>query len=250
MHALAEVVMRGRQMELSRLLRRFAPPSQADQLASVASPLKLWPKGDYLLREGAAVAALSILIDGVAQACRALPGGAQQTIALYVPGDILDAKGLVLDRSSVSIRAATPIRVAHIPRHRLDELIDAHPSYARWLLAVIASDTAVLEEWAIGMGRRTAYQQLAHLLCEISARMQGADLSNDEICAFPLSQVDLADALGLSVVHVNRTLQQLRGDHLIHLSQGRLKILDRSRLVEAANFDAGYLGARVGMGGR
>jgi CRP-like cAMP-binding protein len=237
-------------MELAQVLRRFAAADQADRLASVASPLRFYPKGDYLIREGDRVHALSILVEGVAHACRTMPGGVQQTLALFVPGDVLDAKAYVLDRSSVSIRAASPIRIVQIPRHRMDELIDAHPADARWLLAVLASDNAVLEEWAIGMGRRSAYQQLAHLLCEISARMRGADLACDEVCAFPLTQADLADVLGLSVVHVNRMLQQLRGDGLIELRQARLKVLDRRRLVGAADFDAGYLGARVGVRGR
>ncbi len=236
-------------MDLSVLLRRFATADQADRLAGVAGPIRSCPKGDCLIREGDRISALSILVEGVAHAYRAMPGGVQQTLALFVPGDVMDAKGYICERSSVSIRAATPIRVAPIPRLRLDELIDTRPSMARWLLAVMASDSAVLEEWAVGMGRRSAYQKLGHLLCEISARMRGADLANDEVCAFPLTQADLADVLGLSVVHVNRMLQQLRGDGLIELRQGRLKVLDRRGLVGAADFDPGYLGARVGIQG-
>ena len=237
-------------MELSEVLRRFAAPGLADRRAGVVSPLRFHPKGDYLMREGDRVHSLCVLVEGVAHACRTMPGGVQQTLALFVPGDVLNAKAYVLDRSSVSIRAASPVRIVQIPRQRLDELIDTHPSDARWLLAILASDNAVLEEWAIGMGRRSAYQQLAHLLCEISARMRGADLASDEVCAFPLTQADLSDVLGLSVVHVNRLLQQLRGDGLIELRQGRLKVLNRRRLVDAADFDAGYLGARIGARGR
>jgi CRP-like cAMP-binding protein len=237
-------------MELSQVFRRFAVPEQAERLAGASSPLKFHPKGDYLIREGDRVHALCILVEGVAHACRTMPGGMQQTLALCVPGDVLDSKAYVLDRSSVSIRAATAVKIVQIPRQRLDDLIDSNPADARWLLAVLASDNAILEEWAIGMGRRSAYQQLAHLLCEIAARMRGADLASDEACAFPLTQADLADVLGLSVVHVNRMLQQLRGDGLIELRQGRLKVLDRRRLVDAADFDAEYLGARVGARGR
>jgi len=235
-------------MELSQLLRRFASIEQADRLAGMVSEIKSWPKGDCLVHEGDRVPAVSVLVDGVAQAYRGLTGGMQQTLALFVPGDVLDAKAYVFDRSSVSICAATSVRVAQIARPRLDDLMDASPMVARWLLAVMASDSAVLEEWAIGMGRRSAYQKLAHLLCEISARMGGVDLANDETCAFPLTQADIADVLGLSVVHINRMLQQLRGDGLIMLRQGRLRILDRRRLIVAADFDPTYLGARVGVG--
>lgn len=237
-------------MDLADLFRRSAASADADRLASMASRPRFYPKGEAVIREGDRVDGLNVLVDGVAHAVRAVSGGTQQTVALFVAGDILDAKAFVFDRSSVSIRAASAARVAHLPRQRLDPMLDESPSLARWLLSVMASDNAVLEQWAVGMGRQSAYQRLAHLLCEISARMSAAALGDEDSCPFPLTQADLGDVLGLSVVHVNRMVQQLRGDAMIELRLGRLRVLDRARLVEAADFDPDYLGSRVAVASR
>jgi CRP-like cAMP-binding protein len=100
---------------------------------------------------------------------------------------------------------------------------------------------AIQREWTFNLGRRTAFERMAHLLCELFMRLQAAGLTGDRSCSFPLTQADLADALGLSAVHVNRTLQELRADGLIVLRGKELLVTDLDRLQEAAQFDANYL---------
>ena len=216
----------------------------AAALAHGFGPPRALDRGEQLLREGDRPTALSVLCEGVAQAFRIVPAGGQQTLALFVPGDMLDACAFVLGTSDVAVCAITPIKIMQIPHARLEQLIAARPAIGRALWRRMTCDGAVLQEWMVGLGRRTAYAQLAHLMCEVSVRMQAVGMASGESCKFPLTQSELADVLGLSTVHVNRILQQLRGDGLIELARGWLTIKDEERLVEAGGFDPSYLGSR------
>jgi CRP-like cAMP-binding protein len=217
-------------------------------VVQATSTFKALEKGEHLIHADARPQALFILARGVVQAYRRVPSGSKQTLALYVPGDMLDPKAFILGRSSVSLCAITPILIAPIAKDRFERLTQESPTLVRWLTTRMALDHTVLEEWTIGMGRRPALQRLAHLVCEISARMQAAGMGDDASCAFPLTQSDIADVLGLSVVHVNRVLQRLRSSKLIELQSGRLKLLDRARLVTLADFEPDYLYLGVGKG--
>jgi CRP-like cAMP-binding protein len=102
-------------------------------------------------------------------------------------------------------------------------------------------DAAVFREWMIGIGRRSAYTRIAHVLCEVFVRLKAVGLANGYECEWPITQAEIGDALGLSTVHVNRSLQELRGDGLIQLGGGVLRILDWNGLKEAGEFDPTYL---------
>ena len=102
-------------------------------------------------------------------------------------------------------------------------------------------DEAVLRQWVVNVGRREAYARIAHILCELHARMQAVGLVTEDQLALPLTQDELADATGLTPVHVNRTLQRLRGDNLIEIGSGRLNVLDLGKLKKAGGFDPSYL---------
>jgi CRP-like cAMP-binding protein len=105
-----------------------------------------------------------------------------------------------------------------------------------------ARNMAIQREWLVALGRQNAHARLAHFICEVSARFQAAGLGNGRSCPLPMTQADISDALGISVVHVNRVLQLLRKEGLVALSQGTLRIIDRAALIEAAEFDPAYLG--------
>jgi CRP-like cAMP-binding protein len=239
----ARIAKRRGPMELLQLFSGFGLHDQAGLLADAALE-KSYPKGANVVSEGEGAHVLNFLMKGVADACRHVTSGAVQTVAIWVPGDVLDAKCYALDLSTVSIRATTAIQVAELPRRRLDQITNAHPAITSWLLRVVSSDAAMLEQWAIGLGRLSAYERLAHLLCETSVRMQATDLLREGVYDFPLTQGHLADVLGLSVVHVNRILQRLRNDGLIELRAGRLRIKDPQGLIKVANFDPAYLALR------
>ena len=230
---------------LSTLIERLAlKADDAVALAGVFGRERVIERLSCLVAEGQEPQALSLLTGGIAQAFRSVRGGVRQTLALFVPGDLIDLQAHALGRASVTVSALTTLRVVQAPRARLEELAVARPAIGRALWQSLARDGAVLQEWLVGAGRRTAYAQIAHLFCELSARMKAAGLSDGARCRFPLTQAEIADVTGLSTVHVNRVLQQLRHEGLIELRQGWLCITEPERLMVAAGFDPAYLGVR------
>jgi len=226
---------------IQTLVGHGAPPAAAAALAAAAGPSRMVRAGERLRDEGASTPGLALLVAGIAKACRSLDDGAAQTLALFTQGDLLDSQGYVLGRSPVTLAAVTVSRVSEIPRARIEALIAEYPALHRALWRLTARDAAILQEWMVGMGRRTAYRQIAHLMCEMALRMRVAGRMNGNAYDFPLTQAELADTVGLSPVHVNRILQQLRAEGLIALSKGALRIGDWSRLAETADFDPSYL---------
>jgi CRP-like cAMP-binding protein len=215
-------------------------PDQA-ALLSVARPARLFEKGEFVTHEGTRASALIFLCSGTAYAVRTLEDGNQQIVAVFLPGDILNPGDPVLGGARVSIYASAAAVVLEVPHGELLPLMDSRPAIIRGLWCETALQAAIQREWLIWLGRRSAQARLAHFLCEVSYRMQQWSGSQEAV-AFPFTQRQLADALGLSYVHINRVLQQLRSMELIELVQGRLTIRSR-QLFAIAEFDPGYLHA-------
>ncbi len=212
-----------------------------DALSDHASSPRRYAKGACVVHEGQTGGVLSILCEGLAFSSRSLSTGQQQNLAIFVPGDILNHEEFLLKKASASVWALTPMSVAHVPHAALASVLDAHPGLVRAFWRDMAAIARVTQEWMVGMGRRSAYQRVAHFLCEVQTRFEAAGLATASECLFPLTQSELADTLGLSVVHVNRVLQQLRREALVQLSQSKLSVLDWPGLVRAGDFDAHYL---------
>jgi CRP-like cAMP-binding protein len=143
----------------------------------------------------------------------------------------------------------TNCTVAQIPREALLEMTEKHPRIVRALWWTTIVDEAIVREWVANVGRRTASQRIAHLFCELLTRLKAVGLAEDDPFEFPLTQAELADATGLSTVHVNRTLQELRASGLITLKGRLLAIHDAERLKALAGFDPIYLHLAPGQGG-
>ena len=224
-------------------LSRSGDVSAAERAAfsDHASMPRRYAKAACVVHEGQTAGVLSILCEGLAFSSRSLSTGQQQNLAMFVAGDILNHEEFLLKKASASVWALTPIQVVHVPHSALAAILDAHPSMARALWRDMAASARVTQEWMVGMGRRSAYQRVAHFLCEVQTRFQAAGLATASECLFPLTQSELADTLGLSVVHVNRVLQQLRREALVQLSQSKLSVLDWAGLVRAGDFDPHYL---------
>ena len=218
----------------------ISPIEHAALIHHATSPRR-FVKAACVVHEGRTGGVLSILCEGIAFSSRSLSTGQQQNLAIFVPGDILNHEEFLLERASASVWALTGVSVVHIPHVALASLIDQHPNLARVLWRDMAASSRVTQEWMVGMGRRSAYQRVAHFLCEVQTRFEAAALATPDECFFPLTQSELADTLGLSVVHVNRVLQQLRREALVQLSQSKLIVLDWPGLVRAGDFDAHYL---------
>ena len=194
-----------------------------------------------LTREGDKPAHVHVVLEGFAVRYKDLPDGGRQIMAFLVPGDMCDLHVHILGEMDHSIGTLTPCRLAYIPQRTVDELTGRHPRINRALWWATLVDESTLREWLVSMGRREAGQQTAHLFCELLCRLHTVGLASEDGFELPVTQDELGDTLGLSAVHVNRVLQQLRKDGLITLDGKRLTIHDVARLEAFAGFDPSYL---------
>jgi CRP-like cAMP-binding protein len=182
-----------------------------------------------------------LIMDGWAGRYKLVAGGARQIVAFLIPGDFCDLHVAVLGHMDHGIVALTKCRVAYIVSRDLDELTSHHNGLTKALWWSTLVDEAVLRSWVVNAGRRTAYERIAHLFCEMHLRMSLVGLVDGNRFDMPITQEELADATALTPVHVNRTLQVLRNDGLIKFRGGVLTVLDVPRLQKEAGFDADYL---------
>lgn len=182
-----------------------------------------------------------LVLDGWACRYKQLPDGKRQIVSLFVPGDFCDVNVYILKHMDHSIGAITRLRIAMITPEEMNCLTSERPRITRalWWHELVAA--AIQREWTLNIGQRTAYERLAHLLIELYLRLNTVGRARDGRCDFPLTQNDLADATGLTSVHVNRTLRDLRRDGLIELERKQLHILDMERMMNVAMFNANYL---------
>ena len=199
---------------------------------------------ENIIREGDEPRVVTVVLSGWACRYKVLPDGRRQIVALFLPGDMCDPYVFLLDAMDQSLGTLTPVTLARLPARAIREMTASGPDLAEALWWHTLVDIEIQREWTVNLGRRNALERLAHLFCEISARLVHVGLSNGSDCEMPLTQTDLADATGLSTVHVNRSLQELRANHLIELRAKRLTILDHGGLMDLAMFDPAYLHGR------
>nr|WP_281351614.1 Crp/Fnr family transcriptional regulator [Propylenella binzhouense] len=167
-----------------------------------------------------------------------------------MPGDLPDLECIHRDAADFSLGTLTPSRVGLIPHRALVDLISANRRIGAVLWRYTLIETAILREWTIGLGRRLAFERCAHLLCELTARMRQAGLATDGSYQLPVTQTDLGDILGLSTIHVNRVLRDLRMAGLAELRGGTVTVLDWQGLVDTSEFDGTYLRLHQPTGSR
>ncbi|TFI57561.1 Crp/Fnr family transcriptional regulator [Sphingomonas parva] len=229
---------------LTLRLQAFTKLSVADREAidrvSRSSVRQVAARQD-IAREGDRPRAVNLILEGWACRYKSLPDGRRQIVSLFIPGDLCDANVLILKEMDHYIGAITAVRLAEIGREQLEALTLDHPriTQALWWDALVT--TSVQREWTLNVGQRDAYERISHLLVEMFLRLRAVGLTTGNTCPFPLTQTDLADATGLTAVHVNRTLQDLRRDGLIALERRTLTIPDLPRLKNAAMFNDNYL---------
>lgn len=215
--------------------------SDLASLAELGGELRTVEANSVFVPEGARGNAIHVLLDGWAARFKMLDNGSRQVPALRLAGDICNLDALYLDRMDCGTVSLTRCTVAAIPREGLLALIDRRPGVRAAIGRMAAVDNGVSAQWTVCLGRRSARERLAHLLCELQARLRAVGASGDDGFALPLTQEEIADVLGLTAVHVNRTLQTLRGSGLIRLKDQRLQVPDVQALQELAGFDARYL---------
>ena len=196
-----------------------------------------------LISEGERPDRVHLMIRGWACRYKLLPDGSRQITALLLPGDFCDTHIMLLGEMDHTIATLTESEVAVIPHDAMRALTD-RPRIARAMWWASLVDEAVLRAWIVNLGRREAFDRVAHLVCEVHARLHHVGLAPKDAFDLPLTQEDLADALGLTEVHVSRTLRRLREDGLMTFRRGEIVVTDMPRLRELAQFDPNYLHLR------
>jgi len=220
---------------------RLSPAEHQAIEALAGLPTHRVPARQDLVREGDRPTSVFVILDGWACRWKSLADGRRQILSLLLPGDFCDLHGFLYQEMDHSLGALSRVRAVEIPRQAFARLLASSERINQAMWWSELTSAAIQREWTINLGQRSAFERIAHLLCETFTRLDAIGLTRDGSCEFPLVQQDLADATGLTAVHVNRTLQELRRRGLIRLAERRATILDRPALEELAEFDAAYL---------
>lgn len=228
---------------LVRKLQGYDELSRAEvvALARTVSSVRTVGTDQDIVAQGERPGYSSLLVEGWAARYKLLKDGARQITAIHVPGDFVDLHGFLLHELDHGVVALCDCRIAMAPHERLRGITEQHPHLGRLLWFNTLVDASIHREWLVAIGRMAAVNALAHLICEIHTRLEAIGLTDGPRFDFPITQVEVADALGLSNVHVNRSSQELRARNLIRWTSGMIEILDVDQLKAFAQFDPLYL---------
>jgi CRP-like cAMP-binding protein len=229
-----------------RKLASIFPLSDEEKKALQVLPIQLatFKTDQDIVRVGERPSRSFMLVDGYTCVYKLTSEGRRQIVAFHVPGDMPDLHSLHLKVMDTSMATVTPCTIGFIPHEALHDLCAHYPRIAAALWRETLVDASIFREWMTGIGRRESYNRMAHLLCEFFTRLNAVGLTQDHGFTLPITQVELADAIGASTVHVNRVLQELRADGLIQTVGTQVNIPDWERLKEVADFDPLYLHLR------
>jgi CRP-like cAMP-binding protein len=229
---------------LARRLANFVPLAREEQeyLAGLTGDRtrRVTPHRD-IIREGEIGRSVHLVLSGWAYGYKVLEDGRRQITGILLPGDLCELGGWPSGQTDHSIGAVTAVQIAEIARERLDDAGAVFPNIRLALEAHAQSVAAMQREWMVNLGVRSSFERLAHLFCELHHRLRAVALNRGDCVDFPLTQNDLADAAGLTAVHVNRTLQQIRAEGLIVLRDRTLRVPNLAALERAALFTPDYL---------
>ena len=232
-------------MELALLsrLQIFTRLSTEDKAAldKLITRTRVVPPRRDLIAEGDPPTHVNLVLKGWGGRYKMLPDGKRSLVSFFIPGDFCDLNIFILKQMDHTIGAITTLKVATIEPAELVDLMSKHPRVTQALLWHELVTTAIQREWTHNLAARPAFSRMAHLFVELYLRMRSVGMADPVGCDFPLTQYDLAEATGLTPVHVNRTLQSLRADGLVEVERKRLTIPDLPRLMEVAMFNANYL---------
>ncbi|UCI06312.1 Crp/Fnr family transcriptional regulator [Mesorhizobium sp. B1-1-8] len=194
-----------------------------------------------IVLEGDKPAVIYLVLDGWACRYKHLEDGRRQIVSFFLPGDLCDLNVFILREMDHSIASLGNVTVAEISRPNFEAILEGHSRIAQALWWDSLVTIAIQREWTVNLGQRDALERVAHLFCELFIRLRTAGQTRGKSCDFPVTQTELADATGMSTVHVNRTLQELRNMRLINLANRTLTIHDLSRLMQTGLFNPNYL---------
>lgn len=210
-------------------------------LASLPVHVKHASSGEIVVHEGDKPHTSILVLRGCVFRHKFVADGKRQILSFNIAGDMPDLQSIFLETMDHGLTSVGESELGHVPHEALRELVTKNPAAAQLLWRETLIDAAIFREWVSNTGRRRAVSRTAHLLCELVFRARAVGLAKDNVYAMQLTQSHFADALGLSMVHVNRSLQELRRAKLIELAQGKLGILNEAGLRKIGDFDPTYL---------
>ena len=227
---------------LLQTLEKHSPLSDDDRNAilGLTCTVRTVEPATYTVREGDPPDFCAILISGFAYRQKITGDGARQIIAIHIPGEALDFQNLFLKVADHSVQMLTRGDVAFIPSKELRALARSNAAIGYAILINILIDASIFREWVLNVGRRDSRTRVAHVLCEFAVRLESEGLA-DEGYELPMTQEQLADAVGLTPVHVNRVLKSLEADGLISRKKRNISFPDWKRMRDVGDFNQRYL---------
>lgn len=214
---------------------------EENAIHALIGEVREYPARTTIIHAGDVIRHSTMLLDGLMCRYKDLSGGQRQIAELHVAGDFVDLHSFSLKRLDHNIMTLTPCRAALVPHENLEAMTRDFPHLTRIYWFSTNLDAAIHREWVLSLGQRSALARIAHLLCELQARLKLVGLADESGYDLRLTQVDLAECLGLTSVHVNRSLRQLREDRLVTFRSSRVEFGDLERLKAVAEFDPAFL---------
>ena len=227
---------------LKRLtLRSRLSAKEQEAVLELSSNARQFSARHDLIRPGQKVEHTTLVEHGLVGRFDAMRDGGRQLTALYVRGDMCDIHSVVSPVAGWGLMAMTASTVLQVPHEELRALAVKYPAIGFALWRDTTADASILAKWVGNLGRKDARRRLAHLVCEMGIRTEVADLGRRDDFTLDMSQELIADAVGMTSVHVNRTLQDLRRTGVLSTSGRQIRVADWQRLVAVAEFDPIYL---------
>ncbi len=221
--------------------RRLSTQDRAIIVAAAGERVRRYEPREDVISEGDQPRGVNLFLSGWACRYKQLRDGRRQILAIFLPGDLCDHNVYVLREMDHSIAALTSVTTAELSRESFSQIALDHPHlmHALWWETLVGA--AVQREWTLTLGQRNAIERISHLFCELFVRLRGIGLTDGDVCDLPMTQMDLSEAMGMSPVHVNRTLQEMRSHNLIVLKGRKLTIPNLRVLMDVGLFDPAYL---------
>ena len=224
-------------------LKRLGRLDKADiaAIASLPSKIETGRSGQYIVKEGLQVEACCVLLDGYACRNKLTQEGRRQIVSFHMAGDILDLQHFLLQRSDHNVQLITAATYVWIPVEALLAVVRSHPNVAEALWRDSLIDASIFREWVLNVGQRDSKTRIAHMLCEFAVRRAAAGLGSPDNFELPMTQEQIADATGMTAIHVNRMLGELREQGVIRRDKRTVEIVDWEEMRHIADFDPAYL---------
>lgn len=221
--------------------RHELSPDEEQAIRGLISDIRPVEARRTIIREGEKLEHSTLLLDGIMCRYKDLSNGQRQVTELHVPGDFADMHSFTLKRLDHNVQTLTDCVIGLAPHDRIQRLTESHPRLARLYWFSTNLDAAIHREWEVSLGKRSAAERTAALICEMHVRLGLVGLADPDGYRFPLTQNEMAECLGITPIHLNRTLKELREAELVELKNRYVSLLDLERLRATADFDESYL---------